>query len=559
MCGFIGQISAGTQADRLLRGRNWLQRRGPDSQKVWASVDARVSILHARLAIVDKDPRAHQPLSDPRQGVTVAFIGEIYNYRELKSACSAYPYQTDSDTEVILAVYDTHGIEGLRLLKGMFSLVLVDEKRKQVFLAKDPVGKKPLFYASWGGELFFGVSLIPLLAVSDAPGVIDESVIPSYWRDGFIPSTRTVFKNASSVLPGEICVFDWEGALCEKCSCRADHSFVYKGESLPDIQATIRFLIEQAVARRLANNPQPSLLLSGGIDSTVTTLAAHSLQSHARFQTLTMASVIPFSKDEVYARYAASRIGVGLTRVSPVSGNITDSVRAALDLQDEPLGMISYFMLARLVKAVSVKSRVLMTGDGGDEIFLGYGKPADWLKDPGAPAADSLFPFGICPPAWMSAYAQQTVTDTLVGHMFAKVDRASAEQGVEIRCPLLDWDLIGYAWSLPFAILTHGSVSKALLKDQLVGWPRWFVERAKVGFAYNLRWIWMMQGFSGMTDMVTPVTREMFDQYLPACLRKPAHQWSVLDIFNNFGDVWRLLAWSRFLQRIDEAHRMGTV
>lgn len=158
MCGFIGQIVRDeSKKSDLLRGLPWIRRRGPDSQKLWSSDDRRVSLLHTRLAIVDSDPRAHQPLSNKESGITVSFVGEIYNYLELKRQLTGYRFLTDSDTEVILAAYIGNGITGLSLLKGMFSIVIIDEKQKRVILPEILLVRNLCFWLHGGRAFYLGL------------------------------------------------------------------------------------------------------------------------------------------------------------------------------------------------------------------------------------------------------------------------------------------------------------------------------------------------------------------------------------------------------------------
>src|SRR5438874_1686649 len=138
MCGFMGVVGRGGDVEH---GLPWLGRRGPDGHHVWSSADGGVRLLHCRLAIVDTDPRAEQPFRDRNRGITVALNGEIYNYRQLRRELADYPFRTESDTEVIVATYLDHGVDGFRQLNGMFAFVLVDETQRRVLLVRDAVGK----------------------------------------------------------------------------------------------------------------------------------------------------------------------------------------------------------------------------------------------------------------------------------------------------------------------------------------------------------------------------------------------------------------------------------
>jgi len=554
MCGFIGRISvSGAPADDLRRGLPWISRRGPDSQKVWSSSDGRAGILFCRLSIVDRDPRAHQPLTAPQTGVTVGMVGEIYNYLELRKSFDGYPFETVSDTEIVLAAYAKRGIEGIRLLKGMFAFVLVDERAQKILLVRDAVGKKPLFMARWGGDVLFGSSLLPLVAVHRGSVELETSRLPHYWKHTFIDPRSSALAGAAPVLPGQVIELDWSGRSVRESRCEPEPERLYDGEPLEQAGRHLRSLIRTAVERRLANNPSPIVLLSGGVDSTLVTSVAKPLASPP-LRALTLGSLVPLTYDERYARHAARRIGVGLQILKPSFGSLGDSIVHALDLQDEPLGMPSYFLLERLTRAAAGHGRVLLSGEGGDEFFLGYGNTADWTGTGGARVDDGpMVPCGPALPGWMSPWARETVTNTLVGHMFAKADRATAEQGVELRSPLLDWDVIAYARSLPFGLLAHDGVGKALLKDQLNGWPIWFLERPKAGFTYNLRWLWGISGYSGMRENIDERALEAFKPLLPQSLRLPASRWATLQIFTHFQDAWKLLAWSRFLNRFDLA------
>ena len=165
--------------------------------------------------------------------------------------------------------------------------------------------------------------------------------------------------------------------------------------------------------------------------------------------------------------------------------------------------MLIVFLLHQMVEAAAPHGRVLITGDGGRESFVGYRPPADWQTYVEASEELTFVKVGPGPSAWMGQWARDVTGNTLLGHMLAKVDRASAEQGVEIRCPLLDWSLMCYPRSLPYEKIAGNGTLKPLLKAQLDGWPAWFIERPKLGFAFNLRWRWAVSRFEGLRELST--------------------------------------------------------
>lgn len=557
MCGFIGRILLEPErpVPPLNRALPFLHRRGPDSNAMWVSANQRVELLHTRLAIVDLDGRATQPLVDEHHGLVLVFNGEIYNYVELRRELADYPFRTGSDSEVILAAYALRGRGGLNLLKGMFSLALVDARQRRVILARDAVGKKPLFLARLNGMVLFGSSLLALAAASGGTAEVNPEVQEHYWLESFVRPDVAAIRGVTPVLPGQVLELGENGTVAATGRLNPPPTLLYHGETVEEAARNVGSLLERAVMQRLRDNPSPAVLCSGGIDSTLVTQAAVRVEQQGGLsrplQVLTLGSLVPLTNDEFYARYVTRRLGQKVRVVHPHAAGLAQSVRQMFALQDEPLGMISFLPLSRLVAAVTGHSRILLTGDGGDEVFLGYGKPAEWNGSP-PPAAQAAVQHVRCGPevpAWMSVWGASMATDHLVGHGFTKADRASAEQGVEVRCPLLDWDLMAYARSLPFEHLVAGGVTKALLKRQLSGWPRWFLERPKIGFAINLRYTWGMRNYEGLRELVSSEAIAQFDRWLPDDLRRPASAWTARALFRNFATGWKLAAWSQFLAR----------
>jgi len=552
MCGFIGRLNLTPPVRSLACGLPFLARRGPDSNQLRTTADGVVEFLHARLAIVDRGAGAHQPMRDTAAGVMIAFVGEIYNYTELRRELADYPFRTQSDTEVLLAGYVRHGLRWMERLRGMFAVAIADERQRRLWLVRDPVGKKPLFVGRWRDGIYFGTTTLAMASATAEAVSLDARHLTEWWRDGHFPATSAGLANTEAVLPGEAWEFDWAGQRLGRHRIDPPLASEAPPTTVAEASERLRDLLAQAVRRRLDNNPKPIALMSGGVDSTV---IGQLLVAQTQPEFLALGNVVPGTFDELYARYAGRRLQVPVKVLRPPLGSLPKEIQRVLDLQDEPLALFAYVPLALLCKLAADHGRVLLTGDGGDEVFYGYGRPTDWANRPAdATVTASSLRCGPPLPEWLGGWARHTVTEGLVAHMHAKMDRASAEQGLEARCPFLDWDVMAFARSLPRELLFHRPAAKALLKSQLAGWPGWFVDRPKLGFSYSLRWAWGVRGFAGLREMVEPEAQATFAENLPAVLRAPAAHWSSTNIFRHFPAAWRLAVWSLFLRR----HRIAT-
>ena len=553
MCGFLGRNGNLERLPDLERGLPLLKRRGPDSQHYWRSASGSMELLQARLAIVDPHSRSDQPFKLPQYGLTVAFNGEVYNYEEIRSTLEdRHSFQTQSDTEVLLASYALNGLDGIRSLRGMFSFAIVDEKNQETIIARDPVGKKPLYVGFWPGGAWFGSSLLAMAASAPTKPAIDQTAIPHYFKRGFISPTQSVLEGARPIRPGEVLILDAQGRIKKQDDCRpreAKHFFT----NFEAAQEKMLGQLDLAVKRRLHNNPNPVTLLSGGIDSTV---VADRLKRQTDFKALTLKSWTGWDSDEWYAKYAAKKIGVSLQPVSLNYGDIGGDVKWSASLQDEPLGMIAFFPLCLLLRAAKEHGKILYTGEGGDEVFLGYGKPTDWT-DPEFEKADYTPEevadwVGPPNPEWMSPWGRFTTGFSMLGHIFAKADRASAEQGVELRSPLLGYDHMAYAKEMTPNWMFADNKPKGLLKSYLKSeWPDWFVNRRKMGFQFRIRYAWGIRFYSGLRELVSEKSMDVAAPFLPEALRKSPKKWSTLAIFKNFKEAWKAVMWSQFQDRYD--------
>ena len=180
-----------------------MKRRGPDYTGYRLSQNKKIEMLHVRLAFVDLNNRAVQPFTNRAKGITVAFNGEIYNYQELKRMLSKdYFFETQSDTEVLLAMYATRGLEGLNQLKGFFSGAIVDESLGRVFLFRDAIGKKPLFLANWSDGVYFGSTILALMSASQHKQKIRTEMLPDFWLKGYVSPSKTLFEDCFPCVTG---------------------------------------------------------------------------------------------------------------------------------------------------------------------------------------------------------------------------------------------------------------------------------------------------------------------------------------------------------------------
>src|SRR6266581_1496083 len=212
MCGLVGIAATRAIVDRacLAAGVETLRHRGPDDVGEWWSEDGRVGLGHRRLSIVDLSSLGHQPMRDEARGLTVAFNGEIYNYRELRNELSTqgFVFRSQSDTEVLLAAYAAWNLDCLSRLNGMFAFALHDASRQTVFLGRDRAGEKPMFYRLADQTLQFASELKALLVDPAAPRRIDPASLDCYLAMGFVPGDLCILEGYNKLPPAHMLTFD---------------------------------------------------------------------------------------------------------------------------------------------------------------------------------------------------------------------------------------------------------------------------------------------------------------------------------------------------------------
>lgn len=487
MCGILAVVSSDATplGDRAI-DLDALRHRGPDN--TGAADYAHVSLRHTRLAVIDSAATSNQPIVSGK--LALVCNGEILNFRELRAAATTYAYTTTSDCEAVLQVYAEDGIAGFERLDGFFSFVLFDAERDVVIAHRDDVGKKPLFWANDGSRIWFSSNASAIRKNAAGSFAPRATQLDHYLRHGFTHPAEGFYAGIDPVLPGEAIVVDVRAASVSKRRIPRPGTD-YSGFDFTSSEAVLREtdrLLASATAKRLRGLRDPVLIFSGGVDST---LLATELRRHAsNARLVTMRQPLPLLNDEPYARYAARRLGLPLAFAAPWS-RMFDRVNAAIDRMDQPLALESYFMLSTLAIGARAYGNVLFTGDGADEVFLGYREPAAWIENASTPRAET-HDFAVGPPSAfpMTAWGHRQAHVDLAGHGFVKVDKATAENEMEARCPFLDRDLFAFARSIPAAYWTRArQTPKPLLKELLAsrGFSPWFVDRPKLGFAMPFR------------------------------------------------------------------------
>lgn len=422
MCGIIGIAAQSPVADRswLSRGREALHHRGPDDAGEWWSADACVGVGHRRLAIIDLSPAGHQPMQDAETGLCIVFNGEIYNFPELRRELIAkgHTFRTHSDTEVILAAYHEWGTDCLSRLNGMFAFAIYDSRRRQLFLARDRAGEKPLFYAPGHGMLRFASELKGLMADPALARRIDREALDCYLAMGFVPGERSMLQGVKKLPPAHALVFNlndgqtriWRYWELPEPSASAARGEADEAGLLNELES----LLEDAVRRQLVADVPVGVLLSGGVDSSLVTAMA--VRATPRVKTFTVRFPGFGSYDETeHARLIARHFGT--EHVELVAAESTVNLLPVLARQfDEPMvdsSMIPTYLVSRLVRD---HCTVALGGEGGDELFAGYAqynrllwlqRNLGWipqnLRLAAAIAAEALLPIGFKGRNWLQA------------------------------------------------------------------------------------------------------------------------------------------------------------
>jgi asparagine synthase (glutamine-hydrolysing) len=523
MCGIAAHFSFTGSASPL--DLQLIAHRGPDATGEWTSAGGRFWLGNTRLAILDLSPAGGQPMVDPATGNVIVVNGEIYNHRTLRTELGDAGWRGTSDTETLLLGYARWGRQLLDRLKGMFAFVIYDHARQELFVARDRLGIKPLFYTLDGGS-FRLASEVKVLTGSGSK--ITPQSIAAYLQWGACPEDKLLYSDVHVVPAGHAMTIGGSGKREIWRYWPARKKF----ESAPaDAPRKIRSLLEAAVEEHLLSDVPVASFLSGGIDSSiVTALAAQRLGR--KLQTFTVGFDLAEYDESAIALEVAQHFGTTHQRLQLTEDEVIDSVTAAVGHLDLPsVDAINTYIVARAVAQRGVK--VALSGLGGDELFGGYPSfrdvsrlkwlgmlPRAWrklldsrladlpndagtfeltqwrrrfftdamLQSAGLPNEDTRVECPVELPDDFARISWAELTGYMRRMLLRDSDQMSMAVSLELRVPFLDHELVEYSLGLPATEKKRYGGTKGLLveacRDLL---PASVYERPKKGFALPMQ------------------------------------------------------------------------
>jgi asparagine synthase (glutamine-hydrolysing) len=377
VCGIAGcyQQASGQRLVNVMSDR--IAHRGPDAAGVWSHQDDHVSVhlAHRRLSIIDLSAAADQPLA--KQGLTLVYNGELYNYKELRAELAGHGvrFSTNSDTEVVLEAWRAWGAEALRRFRGMFAFALADTATGELVLARDPLGIKPLYYLPRGDGVVFASELKALLAAIGQELTIEPSALVASMLYYWVPEQQCAIKGVRKLPAGSLARFRPDGTHEVQAYWRVQD---VARDAATGPAADLRSVVEESVAAHLVADVPVSSFLSGGLDSSIITVLAHRAASDVDAYTITFRpedqKLEAMPDDAVYARKVAAKYGIKLHEIE-ISPDIVSLLPRMVDILDEPIGdpaAINTLLMCEAARARGVK--VILSGMGADELFGGYRK-----------------------------------------------------------------------------------------------------------------------------------------------------------------------------------------
>jgi len=351
-----------------------IAHRGPDDEGYW--IDPPIALGHRRLAIIDLSHKAHQPMLNEDKTVSIVFNGEIFNYADLRPLITSKGYTlfSQSDTEIILRLYEIYGIDAIEKLRGIFAFAIWDKSIQKLFLVRDRIGVKPLYYLKTENAFIFGSEIKAILASNCSNKYINLTSFLQYMRFLTIPQPTTIFKDIHKLEPGSYMIIDSKGRTQTNtywdvrnfiCTVHRDGNEDYYRNQLED-------LLTESVRYNMVADVPVGAFLSGGLDSS--SVVAMMRNNYPNQSISTFSTIFPgqtYYDESNYAQSVADRYQT-IHYTHELTKKIVRDFEKIVWHLDEPFAISSAFALYYLAEEALKRTKVVLTGDGGDELFAGY-------------------------------------------------------------------------------------------------------------------------------------------------------------------------------------------
>ena len=371
MCGITGIYGMGSvQSSSTIRQmNNAISHRGPDDEGYY--IDEQVALGHRRLAIIDLSPAGHQPMQSNDGNLEIAFNGEIYNFQEVKKHLSGYEFKSNSDTEVILAAFMKWGKDCLRHFNGMFAFAIWDKAKQELFIARDRLGIKPVYYFRQDRTVLFSSEIRSLLQSGIVPRKINRKVVHEYFTYQTIHAPETFINNVFMLMPGHCMTINASGInIVRYWHIVENTDFSSEGKSYENVCADINKLFYDAVSRRLISDVPFGAFLSGGIDSSAVVGAMSRIHSQP-VKTFTIAFDESEFSEAKFAKLIADKYQTDHHEFLLKPEDFLNLLPEAMNALDHPSGDgPNSYIVSKITRQAGVT--MALSGLGGDELFAGY-------------------------------------------------------------------------------------------------------------------------------------------------------------------------------------------
>ena len=475
MCGIFGAIGKNQDSDEFKRCLDSIAHRGPDDEGVF--FDGEVSLGFRRLSIIDLSPKGHQPMANEDKTIWIIFNGEIYNFQEIKNELKKkHIFSSETDTETLIHGYEEWGIDGLlKRINGMYAFCLYDQKKKQIFLVRDRIGKKPLYYCESGGSFYFSSETKAFLKLKNFKFEIDEEALSLWMGFPYLPDNKnTIIRNVKKLPPAHYLNFDLEKRNFRLKRYYAPGAIKTPIKTLAENVESLDKLLNDSIKKRLVADVPLGVLLSGGLDSSLITAIASKYKPNLKTINISFPGTI--TDESGYAKMVSEHcktdhISLEL-KADDLYRDFKENIWIFDDLSTVDGGLYSTYLLSKKIREAGI--RVALVGEGADEVFAGY----TWFSFGQLPfnllgrlinsfgyyyAIMRVFsyPKFIKYPlmlnrrlkrfsgSLMTRIQKNEIINSLPNHYCMKLDKGSSAMGIETRAPYLDFRLVDFALNIP--------------------------------------------------------------------------------------------------------------